>query len=150
MSYNPWQHGSVEYAQERFSGLLGFRHTTTRQNPNRLSQASLERLRAIAEADATSEGRWTKLRVESTRPDGCRVTVRVRCSRQELAAWRREHRWRVAQSYEAMRQLAVTVPSEPPQRPTHHQWDGDTLNAQEALLLAGWQRGYLCQARAPR
>jgi len=142
MSYNLWQHGSVEYAQERFSGLLGWRGTT-RAAPHR-PQANVERLMAIAEADATAEGRWTKLRVESVRPDGCRVTVRVRCSRQDLAAWRKEHRWRVARRYDEVRQLAVTVPKEPPERPTHHHWDADTLDMQEAQRMAAWQRGYLC------
>jgi hypothetical protein len=90
------------------------------------------------------------MRVQTVRPDGVPVEVRLHCSRQEAASWRKEAKWRVARSYEALRELAVTVPREPPERVTgHQQEDGDSAAAQTAQRMAAWWRGYLCHAAPP-
>jgi len=151
MSVNPWERGCTEYAQERAQSLFGWREATRVAKPaNRRSQASLERLRAIAEADAAEQGRWVRMRVQTVRPDGVPVEVRLHCSRQEAASWRKEARWRVARSYEALRELAVTVPKEPPERVTgHQQEDGDSAAAQTAQRMAAWWRSYLCSVQHP-
>ena len=113
-------------------------------NRNRRSQGILERPRGIAGADPDSDEGWTALRVDSERPDGRRVTVCLSCSLKQAGAWRKEAKWKVAKRYEALRQLAIEVPSKPPERPKDYHWDRDTLDMQEAQRLAAWQRGYLC------
>ena len=150
MSANAWTVGSVEYAQERFSGLVGWRGATqVAAQANRRSQAILERCRAMWEADASHQGEWVRLRVRTVRPDGCRVTVHVRCSRQDAASWRKSPRGMSMPAYEHCRTLASQTPVAPLPAPSGRQYLGDSVDLREAWQLAAWRRRYLCDTAPP-
>lgn len=132
------------YAAEALGSLWRFRGCVGLQKPNRRSQAILERLEAIREAESRDEGRWERVRLESVRPDGCRVTVCGYFNRQELAALRKEHRWQQARSHGVLRALVSETPVAPPERPRREQVEGDNVANQYAMAMAAWQRRYLC------
>ena len=150
-----WQTGVTEAAQDRASGLLRWAATRLPPRDDKRSQASLERCRAIQEAEARQEGRWHRLRVDTVRPDGCRVTSHVRCSAHELPTWRRAHRRLMAERYEAVRGLCGETPRDPPERVprremAYTQWRGDSVDGVYAWALAAWQRRYLCDTKPAR
>lgn len=144
MSATPWAIGSTEYAQERASVFWRWRDSGVAPQANRRSQANLERLEALREAESRDEGRWERVRLESVRPDGCRVTVCGYYSRQELAALRKDHRWHQAKHYGVLRSLVAETPVAPPEPMTREQVEGQNALHRYAMALAGWQRRYLC------
>ena len=147
MSATPWTIGSTEYAQERHSGFLRWRDCGVPSQANRRSQAILERCRAMAEADASHQGEWRRLRVQTVRPDGCPVTGHVRCSTQEAASWRKSPRGMSLPAYQHCRTLASLTPVAPLPPVKGKQYLGDSVDLREAWQLAAWRRRYLCDVK---